>query len=73
MALSARDELKQVAEPAGEAEAVVCLAGPELLRACKALLALVGRAPRQYLYDPELAAVLDEAQAAVAMAEGRGR
>lgn len=41
-----------------------------LLSVCKALLALVDGAPRQYAYDPELQAVVDEARAAVAQTTG---
>ena len=66
MAISARDELKHLAESLTESEAEVYLAGPELLAACRALLALVDGKPRQYQYDSELQAVVGQARPAVA-------
>jgi hypothetical protein len=66
MAMSARDELKHLAESVTEGEAEVYLAAPELLAACRALLALVDGKPRQYQYDSELQAVAGETRQAVA-------
>jgi hypothetical protein len=50
MAISARDELKHLAESLDEREA----------EACRALLALVDAAPRQCQYDSALLAVADQ-------------
>jgi hypothetical protein len=66
MAISARDELKHLAESLSEGEAEVRLAAPELLAACRALLALVDGKPRQYQYDTELQAVIGQTRQAVA-------
>jgi hypothetical protein len=66
MAISARDELKHLAESLTEGEAETYLAAPALLAACRALLALVDGKPRQYQFDSELQAVADQARHAVA-------
>src|SRR5262245_30639525 len=66
MAISARDELKHLADSLTEGEAEVHLAAPELLAACRALLALVDGKPRQYQYDAELQAVVGQVRQAVA-------
>ena len=70
MAISARDQLKHVADTVSEQEAEVYLAALELLAACRALLALVDAAPRQRQYDSALQAVVDQARAAVEQATG---
>jgi hypothetical protein len=67
MAISARDELKHLAESVTDGEAEAYLAAPALLAACRALLlALVDGKPRQYQYDSELLAVVEQARQAVA-------
>jgi hypothetical protein len=66
MAISARDELKHLAESLTEGEAEAYLASPELLAACRALLALVDGKPRQYQYDSELQTVVGQTRQAVA-------
>jgi hypothetical protein len=66
MAMSARDELKHLAESLTEGKAEVHLAAPELRAACRALLALVDGTPRQYQYDAELQMAVEQARAAVA-------
>jgi hypothetical protein len=66
MAISARDELKHLAESLTEGEAEVHLAAPGVLAACRALLALVDGAPRQYQYDSALQAVVAQTRQAIA-------
>ena len=67
--ITAKDELSHIADCVSEQEAVVYLAGPELLAACRkarlALAPLVGR------YDAELLPVLEILNGAIAQAEGR--
>ena len=66
--ITAKDELSHVADCVSEAEAVVYLAAPELLAACRkarlALAPLVGR------YDTALAEILEILSGAIAQTEG---
>ena len=63
--ISAIDELKHVADSVSKEEAEAYLAAPELLAACRALLALVDADPRARLYDSDLMAVVKQTRDAV--------
>jgi hypothetical protein len=63
--ITAKDELKHVADTVSEAEAEAYLQAPEMMAACRALLALVDSDPRAYQYDTELLTVVAGARSAV--------
>jgi len=63
--ITAKDELRHLADNLTQTEAEVLLHAPEMWEACKALLALVDPNPRVYQYDSQLQAVVDQVRAAV--------